>query len=189
MKKKTIKRKDLNDVISSIFAINSDGSKNVISYRCEKISKEINEISKNLNSQISDINEEYASTDKDYNLLREEVVTSDKNGVSKKENSGGFKYTFKKIKERKRVIEDFWNGEVELPTSVVSREHHKELYRKVIEANSFSTISNLAGIILDIPVGEDGFVDEKWIFDFLNDTTLELNGQSKKPELEVAKAG
>lgn len=186
---KKIKKKDLNDLISSIFAINSDGAKNIISYRSEKISKEINEISKKLNSEISDIDEEYASTDKDHNLLREEVVTSDKQGVSKKENSGKFKYTFRKSKDRKTAIENFWNEEVDIPCNIVKREHHEELYKKVLKENTFSTLSNLAGIILDIPVGEDGFIDEKWILDFLSeDKKVESNGKTDNPKLEATTA-
>lgn len=180
---KIIKKKQLNKVIMSIVEITSGKSKNIISLRCEKIGGIINEISTKLNSELSTLNEEYASCDKDMNLLREEVITTDKTGNSKKENSGIFKYTFKKTQERKKAIEDFWNQDIEVPSNVVSREKHPDLYKKIIQDNSFTTLSNLAGIILDIPVGEDGFVDEEWVLGFLESGNKALsNGQEKAAE-------
>lgn len=177
---KKIAKKELNNIIGSIIQITSDKSKTIVSLRCEKIGKSINEISKKLNSELSAIDEEYASADKDMNLLREETVTTDKSGNSVKENNGVFRYTLKKTQERKKAIENFWNETIEIPTNVVKWDLHPELYKKIIADNSFTTLSNLAGIILDIPVGEDGFVDEEWILGFLSgDKIASLNGQEK----------
>lgn len=180
---KKIKKKELNNIVGSIIQITSDRSKNIVSLRCEKIGNKINEISKKLNEEILEINSEHASTDKDNNFLHEEVIITDKNGQSRKENSGSYKYTFKRDQDRKKAIEKFWNEEIELPVSVVDREKYPELYKKIIKDNSFTTLSNLAGIILDIPVGEDGFVDEEWILGFLSsDNKVESNGQQKAAE-------
>ena len=150
---KKIKKKELNNIIGSMMQIISDYSKNIVSLRCEKMGNKINDLAKKLNSELSTIDEEYASSDKDMNLLREEVVTTDKAGNSKKENSGIFKYTLKKTQERKKAIENFWNEEIEIPVNVVKRDLNSELYKKIIAENSFTTLSNLAGIILDIPAG------------------------------------
>lgn len=183
---KKIKKKELNNIVGSIIKITSDKSKNIVSLRCEKIGKKINEISKKLNEEILEINSEHASTDKDNNFLHEEVVTTEKNGHSRKENNGSYKYTFKRDQDRKKEIEKFWNEEIELPVSVVDRENHPELYKKIITEHSFTTLSNLAGIILDIPIGEDGFVDEEWILGFLEtENKIGSNGQEKAAAAHV----
>lgn len=186
---KKINRKQLNGVIMAISHMLTSNNKNIIGLRCERIGKIVNDISKELNAELSTIDEEYASKDKDQNFLREEVVITDKNGSSKKENIGAFKYTFTKEQERKKAIADFWGQDIELPCNVVKRELHKDLYKKIIEENSFTTLSNLAGIILDIPLGADGFIDEEWILEFLSSNKkTEQNGQAHKKELEGATA-
>lgn len=186
---KTIKRKELNNVIMAIASIIPDNAKNIIGLRCERIGKEINEITKKLNSELAVIHEEHASTDKDQNLLREEVVTTDKHGSSKKENSGGYRYTFKKSQEMKKATQDFWNEDVAIPSNIVKREIHGDLYRKVIENSNFTTLSYLSGVILEIPLDDKGFVDEEWILNFLSaKPKAEQNGQADKKELEGANA-
>lgn len=185
---KTIKRKEFNNIIRAIATLSSTNAKNIIGLRCEKIGKKINEIATKFNSEISDIDEEHASTDKDFNFMREEVVITDKSGSSKKESTGGFKYTFKRSQERKDAIEKFWNENTEIPVNVVERtDKNTELYKKVIEENSFTTLSNLSGIILDIPLDAEGFVDEEWVLKFLSGDTKkeESNGQSNSPKLEA----
>lgn len=187
---KTIKRTKLNDVVNAIYAITADKSKNIITLRCEKIAKEIDVIAKKLNEDILDINAEYASTDKDQNLLHEEVMITEKNGNSKKENSGAYKYTFKRDKERKAKIEEFWNQDVQLPISIVKRnDSNKALYKQIIEKHNFTQLSNLAGIILDIPVDDNGFIDDEWVLGFLDgkdDAKEKQNGQASEKELQPA---
>lgn len=187
---KTIKRTKLNDVMSAIMAITSDKSKNIITLRCEKIAKEIDVIAKKLNEDILDINTEHASTDKDQNLLHDEVIVTDKSGTSKKDNSGAYKYTFRRDKERKAKIEEFWNQDVQIPISIVKHnDSNRALYKQIIEKHNFTQLSNLAGVILDIPVDAEGFINEEWVLNFLegkDENKEKQNGQASEKELQPA---
>lgn len=187
---KKIKKEKLNDIVMAIFAITADKTKNAITLRCEKIAKEIDVISRKLNEEILEINTGYASTDKNGNLLHEEVITNNGHGSSKTENSGGYKYTISKDKERKEAIQKFWSEDIDIPVSIVKRnESNTALYKQIIEKHNFTQLSNLAGIILDIPVDAEGFIDEGWVLGFLegkDETKEKQNGQADKKELTPA---
>lgn len=185
---KKIKRKDINGIINSVATLANFNKKNIFGLRCERFARDMAKIAKELNDQLSTIAEEHASTDKDFNLLKEEILVTDKQGVSRKEPTGEYKYTFKRSQERKKTVEEFLNEELEVKANVVERkEQYMELYKKIINENSFTVISNLAGIILDIPLDKEGFVDEDWILNFLSSDTPkgELNGKSNTPKLEA----
>ena len=133
------------------------------------MSGKLNEISKSINEKLFDINAEYASTDKNGNFLHEEVVTIDKNGTTKKENTGNFKYTLEREKEKRKAMEHFWNQEVEIPSNIIERnEKNSTLYKQIIEKNTLTTLTDLAGVLLDFPIDKDGFIDEEFVLNFLS---------------------
>lgn len=190
---KTIKREKLNSIVLAIMATTADKSKNLITLRCEKFAKELDVIAKKFNEEIEDINAEHATSDKDQNILHEEVIITDKNGNSRKEFSGGYKYTWKRDKERKAKLDEFWKGTLDIKTNVLKRnDSNKALYKQIIEKLNSTQLSNLAGIILDIPVDKDDFVDEEWIINFLEgkeETKEKQNGQASEKELQSAPQG
>ena len=184
---KRIKNSQFNSIIAAIMDITADKSKNIFTMRCEKIATKLNDISKKINERILEINAEYASTDKDGNFLHEEVIVTDKNGTSKKENSGQYKYTLQRDKDRKKAMEQFWNEELEIPTNVIDRnETNSPLYKQIIERNTLTTLSDLTGILLDLPTDKDGFIDEGFVLDFMDTLDKEKqNGHVRNEHMHV----
>lgn len=182
---KEIERIQINEVVSSMNALTASKEKNIITLRCEKIGKKIDEIAGKLNEELATINAEYASTDEKGNFLHEEVIITDKTGASKKESTGNYKYTFARNEQRKKAIEKFWKEKIEIPCNVIKRtDSNNALYKQIIEKLNFTQLSVLAGIILDIPLDEEGFIDDQWVLDFLaGDEKAKQNGQASKSEL------
>lgn len=183
---KTIKRSELNDIVNAMNALTQDKEKNIITLRCEKIGKKIDTIAQKLNSDLADLRAEHCSKDEKGNFLHEEVIVTDKQGASRKENNGSYKYTIKGNMDLKKAIDKFWDEDVKIPVNVVKlTDSNVLLYKQIIEKLNFTQLSILSGIVLDIPLDEDGFIDDQWILNFLSDKPHENNnGQENKIELE-----
>jgi hypothetical protein len=152
--------------------------KNIFTLRCEKLQAKLVLIGSGINKEIEEKQAEYASTDDKGNFLREEVVITDKDGASRKESSGGYKYKHGTQKQMNEEIEKIWKEEVTIGINLISKENQKPVYRYVLATYNTRVISMLSGIILDFPVDAEGFVDEESILNFENKPAE--NGVEKK---------
>lgn len=186
---KSIKKKELNQFIGpdgALTAINYK-VKNIFTIRCEKLLKKINELGIEVNNEIQDIREEFASTDKESgNFIYETVTVTDSKGNSKTENTGSFKYTHERAKQRDEKIERLFQEEVKIPVNIISRDNNLPLYKQIFKEYTLTTISKLAGVLLDVPVDDEGFVQEEFIIKFTEENQKSednKNVQAKNSEI------
>lgn len=175
----TIKKKQLNEIIGALSFIDYL-VKNLFTIRAEKLLKKINEIAQKVNEEIQDVREEHAVTDKEGNFILEPLTEIEK-GKSKTQNIGNYKYTHEKAKKRDAAIERIMDSDIEIPTYVITRdENNAALYKEIFKKYSPSTISSLAGILLDVPLDEDNFVKEEFVLEMTAEPKAEANGQAKE---------
>lgn len=180
---KTIKNRQLNDFTGAngaLIAIDYK-QKNLLSIRCEKLLKKINGIGEKVNKKIQDKREEYCSKDDKGNFLYEQVTITDKNGASKAENTGNLKFTYGKKQELDKAIEEIMDTDVNIPVYLIeNKEDNHPLYKQIFEKYSTTVISTLAGIILDVPVDEEGFVQEEFVMKMTSDEKVKQNGHTEE---------
>lgn len=143
--------------------------KNLFTLRAEKLGKKLSEIAEGINNAIAEKNAEFAQTDEKGRFLLEEITITDKSGTSKKEKTGNYLYTPETDKKRKAAIEQLWLESVDIPVNLISRDEKNEpLYKYIFETYNASIISLFAGILLDVPVDADGFLDEEFALKYIS---------------------
>lgn len=161
----TVKKKQLNEIIGSLSFIDYL-VKNIFTIRAEKLLKKLNELAQKINEDIQDVREEWATTDEKGNFVLEALTETEKGGKSKTQNIGNYKYTHERAKKRDADIENIMDSDIEIPTYLIARdETNAPLYKEIFKKYSPSTISSLAGILLDVPLDEDKFVKEEFVLE------------------------
>ena len=115
--------------------------------------------------------------------MREEFVITDKDGTSQRGNTGALKFTSANAKKRKEALNKLLNEEkVSIPIYIIPfNETNEPLYKKAFELYACTALSVLAGIILDIPLDEDGFITDEFADKYdVKETLIGKNGLDKK---------
>lgn len=190
MATKTITNRRLSELTQNLNRFNYT-IKNIIVRRCEKLAKKINDdLLPEYNDALIDIDEQFCMKDKDGVAIREELVITDKNGSSQRGNTGELKFASGNKIKRKEAINKFLDQQVSIPTYIIPlNETNEALYRKAFELYSYTTLSSLAGIILEIPLDEDGFITDEFADKYsspLEEKNTSKNGVGKKEELTAA---
>lgn len=182
---KKIKNRQLSEIVNALSFIDyKTKNKNLFIVRCEKLLKKLSEIGKDVNAELQDIREEFAETDEKGRFIYETVNITDKNGTSKTENSGVFKYTHQRAKKRDEAIEKKWDEEVEIPIYLISRdEKNISLYKSIFKDYSLTMITAFAEIILDVPLDAERFIDEEFVLEMTKEEdSSKQNEQAQKEE-------
>lgn len=180
MAETTVKKKQLNEIIGALSVIDYL-VKNIFTIRAEKLLKKLNELVQKINEEIQDVREENAVTDDKGNFVLEALTETEKNGKAKTQNIGNYKYTHERAKKRDAAIEIIMNADIDIPTYLITRhETNAALYKEIFKKYSPSTITSLAGILLDVPLDEDNFVKEEFVIEMTTEPKAEANGQQKE---------
>ena len=159
-------------------------SKNIIVRRAEKLSKRINEeFLPEYNNGLSDIDDDFCEKDKNGHSVREELVITDKSGTSQRGNTGSLKFSSENKIKRREAINKFYDREVTIPTYVIPHnETNESVYKKAFEIYSYTTLSVLSGIILEIPLDEEGFITDEFAdkYSLKEEDSSHKNGVGKK---------
>ena len=182
---KEIKNRELDKIVTALKQVDYK-EKNIFSLRSEKLGQKLNLLAVNLNEKTKDAQMEHASTDKDGNFLFEQVTVTDKNGMSRMENTGNYKYTHAQLKARDKVVEQIKEENSNIPIYLIKKEGNEVLFKKIFEKYSPSTISTLAGIILDVPLDDEGFIDEAFYLEMTAEKVPALNGKQEPAAASVS---
>lgn len=182
MAQTTIKKKKLYDIINILLILDYT-VKNIFNIRAEKLLKKLYELSAEINEEIADIQRQWATKDEKGNFVCEALTETEKNGKSKTQNAGNFKYTKENADKRDAAIENLLNTDITIPTYIVSRSENMPLYKEIFKKYSPTTISVLAGILLDVPIDEEEFVTEEFVLEMTSEPKTEANGKHKEATL------
>lgn len=145
-----------------------------LSFAVEKMATKWNKSVKKYQSLLSEIDIEFCSTDKDGNLMFEEVTMTDKDGNSNKQNTGLCKYTKDNRKKRDEKAEKFSQEMVEIPVHLLAKDEPSIV--SFMKDLSFTEINLLTGTLIDMPeIDMDAEYDESWA----NTEAIQTNGQEK----------